>query len=86
MALAKYARLGDVLCEKRHANGDVSRRALVSVLAQWTDSMSLPRLNQYGVNHDALDKIVANARGSSMKTNPIVLSNDEIKRILLMRL
>lgn len=86
IALAKYARLGDVLCEKRHASADASRRALVSVLSEWTERMALPRLNQYGVNHAALDKLVANARGSSMKTNPIVLSNDEIKRILLMRL
>ena len=86
VALAKYARLGDVLCERRHANADASRRALVDLLTQLTVDMALPRLNQYGVNHDALDKVVANSRGSSMKTNPIVLTDDEIKHVLLMRL
>ncbi len=86
VALAKYARLGDVLCEKRHASAEASRTALLGLLTEWIGHMSLPRLSQYGVSAHALDKVVAHSRGSSMKTNPIVLSDDEIKQILLMRL
>jgi len=85
-ALAKYARVGDVLCERRHATADASRAALLELLTKWTEVMGLPRLSEYGVTMDALDRVVTNSRGSSMKTNPVVLTDDEIRQILLMRL
>lgn len=85
-ALAKYARLGDVLNEKRHATQEASRHALVAMLNDWIATMALPRLRQYGVNKNNLDKIVANSHGSSMKTNPVVLTDQEIQKILVMRL
>jgi alcohol dehydrogenase len=86
VALAKYARLGDVLCERRHASAEKSRTALLDLLGAWTERMGLPRLASYGVDHASLDMIVANSRGSSMKTNPIVLTDDEVKTVLRMRL
>jgi alcohol dehydrogenase len=48
--------------------------------------MQLARLSAYGLQADALDHVVAHSRGSSMKTNPIVLSDDEIHDILQQRL
>ena len=90
LALDKYARLGEVLCQKRHGSGETGREkawhALTALLNDWTDTMRLPRLSNYTVKPDQLDKVVSHSRGSSMKTNPIVLTDDEVKRILEMRL
>ena len=85
-ALAKYARLGEVLCQRRHASVDAARNALIELLQEWTTRMNLPLLRQYGVEEDGLDHVVAHSRGSSMQTNPIVLTDDEIKTVLRMRL
>ena len=85
-ALDKYARLGDVLNEKRHSSPQVSREALCGLLEEWTETLKLPRLSEYGVVEAELDHVVAHSRGSSMKTNPIVLTDDEIKQVLLRRL
>lgn len=85
-ALAKYARLGEVLCQRRHASADAARQALVALLKDWTARMQLPRLGEFGVAAAGLEHVVANARGSSMKTNPIVLTDTEIAAVLRMRL
>ncbi len=86
IGLKKYARLGDILCERRHASADASREALVQLLHDWTAQLNLPRLSEYGVNEQGIAQIVANARGSSMKTNPIVLTDDEIQQLVRKRL
>lgn len=85
-ALEKYARVAEILCEKRIRDPQEAWRQLVELLQNWTKQLQLPRLSYYGLNEDGIDKVVANSRGSSMKTNPIVLSDEEIKTIILDRL
>jgi alcohol dehydrogenase len=85
-ALDKYARVAEVLCERRIRDRQAAWDQLVELLRDWTHQLQLPLLSYYGLNKDALDKVVANSRGSSMKTNPIVLTDQEIKNILLDRL
>jgi alcohol dehydrogenase len=48
--------------------------------------LSLPRLSAYGVAEADIPRIVANSRGSSMKTNPVVLTDEEIGRIVAERI
>ena len=48
--------------------------------------LQLPRLGEYGMRRQDIPRVVAHSRGSSMKTNPIVLSNDEVAEILEQRL
>lgn len=86
LALAKYARLGEVLCQRRHPSPAAAREALIELLRDWTASMQLPPLRNFGIDESGLDHVVAHARGSSMKTNPIVLTDDELKTVLRMRL
>ncbi len=81
-ALSRYARLGDLLSGQRHESPVASRRALVGLLADWTERMGLARLGVYGVGPEDVAEIVANSRGSSMKTNPVVLADDEIAEIV----
>ena len=84
-ALARYARVSEVLAQRRFRSQDDALRHLVQLLSQWTEDLRLHRLSSYGLEHDALDHVVAHSRGSSMKTNPIVLTDDEIKAILVER-
>lgn len=83
IALKKYARIADVLCEKRHASPKLAWQALTELLSAWTQHMSIPSLTSYGLKFDELDHVVAHSRGSSMKTNPVLLQDGDIKNIML---
>lgn len=85
-ALARYKRLAEILCHCHYPDQETAHAALISLLNQWTDKMQLPRLAGFGVTETDLDLLIANCRGSSMQTNPIVLEDTEIRQILLSRL
>ena len=86
IALRKYAQLGRLLSSDETLSDLAAHTALISILDDWTEEMRLPRLNHYGVSADDLPRIVANSRGSSMKTNPVLLTDHEIEAVLRMRL
>ena len=84
-ALGKYARAGRLLSRKALTDQEANI-VLVDILADWTRRLKLPRLEEYGITEVDIPRIVANSRGSSMKTNPIVLSDAEIAGIVRARL
>ena len=85
-ALDKYARLAEVLLQKRMRNKHEAWDNLCKQLHLWTQQLQLPVLSNYGVDEVGLDHVIANARGSSMKTNPVVLTDEELRGLLLARL
>lgn len=85
-ALVKYARLAEILCERRIREPETAYRALTDLLDDWTERLQLPRLSRYQVQASDLPRIAANSRGSSMKTNPVVLTDDEIMQIVAERI
>ncbi len=85
-ALAKYAHAGALLTGVDLEDREDTFEALVRLLREWTDRLNLPRLSRYGVDLAHMEKIVAGSRGSSMKTNPIVLSDGEGAEIISRRL
>jgi alcohol dehydrogenase class IV len=85
-ALAKYAQVGRLLTGRNELDDAGARAALIELLADWSEKLQLPRLNDYGISADDFPMIVANSRGSSMLTNPIVLTDEEIRKILERRL
>lgn len=85
-ALAKYRHVAEILCKQHFNDPEIAFNALIDLLARWTEELTLPRLSHYGLQPAGLDKVIAHCRGSSMKTNPIVLTDDEIRQILLERL
>jgi len=85
-ALAKYAKVGRLLNGAAGATAAEDRQNLVRLLDAWTQRMSLPPLSSLGVAASDVKRIVANSRGSSMKTNPVVLTDDEIRRVVAARL
>lgn len=85
-ALAKYAQVGRLLVPSAQMDDEQARSALVREISGWTERMKLPGLGAYGVSEADFPAIVANCRGSSMKTNPIRLSDEEVAAILHQRL
>ncbi|HSJ48353.1 MAG TPA: iron-containing alcohol dehydrogenase [Gammaproteobacteria bacterium] len=85
-ALTKYARLGELFCQRSFSMETVAQEALVERLEDWTRRLRLPRLGEYGIGAGDLDHIAAHSRGSSMKTNPIELTDEELKAVLSARL
>ena len=84
-ALDKYARVGRLLTGRADLDDSAARAVLIELLAEWSETLQLPRLRNYGITEADFPKIVANSRGSSMQTNPIVLTDDEIEAILVRR-
>ncbi len=85
-ALEKYAKAGRLLSPQAPPDHNAARVALLDTLQVWTGALELPRLGHFGVTTADIPRIVANSRGSSMKTNPIVLEDAEIARIVAARL
>jgi alcohol dehydrogenase len=85
-ALAKYARVGALLAGDQPGDNVDSAERLTDLLDDWTHRLSLPRLSTYGVSEADLAAVIADSRGSSMKTNPLVLTDAEIEELLRARL
>jgi alcohol dehydrogenase len=85
-ALAKYADAGRVLTGRTDPDGSSARRALVDWLYEATDTLRLSRLRAFSIAKADIPEIVAACRAGSMKTNPVVLTDDELTAVLVERL
>jgi len=82
-ALARYATLGRLLAGlPPDAPEAEARGALTATLAAWTATLAIPRLGAYGLDDETIPAVVAGSRGSSMRTNPIVLDDAELGAVL----
>jgi alcohol dehydrogenase class IV len=82
-ALERYATLGRLLGRLAEgAPAAEARSALVRVVRAWTTSLAIPGLRAYGLSPDLIPAVVADARGSSMRTNPVVLTDEELAAVL----
>lgn len=85
-ALGKYADAGRLLTGRHDLDDDIARRALAELFDARTEALDLPRLGACGVAETDIARIVAASRGSSMKTNPVELTDEEIGAIVAERL
>ena len=81
-ALRKYAEAGILLSGRMFTSESAAQDGLVDLLEQWTQRLSLPRLGEFGMTEDDIGRVVANCRGGSMQTNPLVLTDDELAALL----
>jgi alcohol dehydrogenase class IV len=81
-ALGRYAAIGRLLTGDESLSDHAAREALVDTLAAWTVGLALPRLSDLGVGPAERARIVAGARGASMRTNPVALTDEELDGIL----
>lgn len=86
IALKKYANLGRLFINDESLSDTTAHEALIDTLNELTIKMDLPYLKEYGIRLEHLEHIVGHSRGSSMKTNPIVLTDDEIRHIVFKRI
>ena len=84
-ALDKYAKVSELLCRRQFATEEQAWEELTRLLDDWTQRLQLPTLDHYGITAAGFAHIVAHSRGSSMKTNPIVLTDEEITAVLRQR-
>ncbi len=80
--LARYAEAGRVLASDPGLHDAAAREALVDLLARWTTNLGIPGLAAYGVTDATVPAIVEGSRGGSMKTNPVLLTDDEVAAVL----
>lgn len=85
-ALEKYAQVGRLLSKQGQPDREAAHAVLIDTLDAWTHALGLPTLAHYGVTPADIPRIVANSRGSSMKTNPVRLEDAEIAAILAARI
>ena len=82
-ALGRYAVLGRLLADLPGDTPDAeARSALTETLAEWTRVLGIPGLAAFGLDEATVDAVVAGSRGSSMRTNPVVLDDTELAAVL----
>jgi alcohol dehydrogenase len=81
-ALSRYAAAGRLFTGRAGADDREARSALVSALESLTASLGVPSLSTFGITESSIPTLVADSRGSSMKTNPVLLTDEEIAAIL----
>ncbi len=85
-ALHKYARLGRLLGGTPVLDDAAAAQSLVDTLEGWCDRLELPRLSGFGITAADIPVIVAASRNNSMKSNPVLLTDEEIAAIVRQRL
>ncbi len=80
--LARYAQAGRVLVDEPRLDDAAAREALVSALRAWTGRLGIEGLAARGLTSALVPEVVAGARGGSMRTNPVVLTDAEIAEVL----
>jgi len=84
--LFKYAQVGRLLTNQPELGDSEARSGLLKLIEAWSQRLEMPLLSHYGIGEAGFKKIIANISGGSMATNPIVLTDSEIREILHSRL
>lgn len=77
-ALARYAALGPILAGRSFESDAAARQGAVEAMRSLVAALKIPRLAALGVSEAQLPALVKESRGSSMKSNPIALTDEEI--------
>jgi alcohol dehydrogenase class IV len=81
--LARYAEAGRALTGTRGRNDDEDLTAGLDCVRRLARDLRIPRLGEFGVREEHIPELVTLARkASSMKFNPVVLSEDALGTIL----
>ncbi len=85
-SLAKYAHIGALVADEECFMIDKIPEyceILIEKLEEWTSELKIKRLGKFGIKEEDIAEIVDKA---SVKNNPVTLSKDNMKNILLNRL
>ena len=84
-ALAKYAKVGRLFAPEMFMDVEDALKMLMGMLELWQQHLQMPKLSVYGVSEHDVERIIENVSGGSYATNPIMLTHDELKTLLLAR-
>lgn len=84
--LPKYGRLGGLLMGHAVVCGGDGLAMLEDTLERWVADLEMPRLARFGMTEADIPRVVAASGGTSMQTNPLVLTETELAAILRARL
>ncbi len=85
-ALVKYAKVGRLFAPEMRMDDEDALKMLLGMLELWQQHLNMPRLSQYGVTETDVDNIIENISGGSYATNPVMLTYEELRALLLARL
>ncbi|NVM53330.1 MAG: iron-containing alcohol dehydrogenase [Candidatus Helarchaeota archaeon] len=81
--LAKYAKLGELVAEKPLTNNQDAYQGIIRYLKELTESLKIPSFSEFGVTEADLPRIIEKAKkSSSIRYNPIALTDDALHKIL----
>ncbi len=81
--LRKIARLGRLFVGTENQSDEYCRDGFVEYLRQLTLQMGLPRLGEYGVGRESLERVCA---ATAAKNNPVALRREALMEILIRRI
>lgn len=82
-ALDRYATAGRILAGLPGSTSDADARAvLLGTLEGWCRELAFPGLTSFGVTTADVERLVAASRGSSMRTNPVELTDEEVAEVV----
>ncbi len=82
--LAKYATLGELLVDLVFEDIREAADRVIEYTEQISRILKIPKLSKYGLTEKYFDKIIEKAKiSSSMRYNPVKLSDEALHRILL---
>ena len=84
--LERYQKVAQMLCGTHFPDRQSAFSGLFATLEKWTRQLAIPRLSEYGVMAVDIPRLVANISPSSMRTNPVELTDDELYQLVLGRL
>jgi len=82
IALKKYADVGRMMLVNDSLDDASARNQLLNLLKNWSETLSMPKLSSFGVQHGDIPRLIANISGGSMSTNPVVLTEAELTKLI----
>ena len=82
-AIGKLARIGQLLGDTGGRAAAYDCDALVATMDAWTEQLKVPKLSDFGVTEADVDKILDRAAN---RNNPVQLTRDEIRAMLMERI
>lgn len=79
----KYAEIGRLFSGQENLETDPACKALISEVSRLIEFMKIPRLGEFGIREEHFNKIIGLTKN---KNNPIKLTKDELKEMLINRL
>ncbi len=84
VGLGRYAVAGRLLAGLDDETPDAqARSALIDLLSMWSAQLGAPSLRQMGLGSSDVDRVLAGVSTSSMRSNPVALTETELRAILL---